>query len=58
MAIDPIVEEIHQIREKPLKEHGGMEGYIRHLEKLSVELRDRIVHREPRTPVLSKSKAG
>ena len=58
MATDPIVEEIHQIREELLKEHGGMDGYIRHLQKLSVELRDRIVHREPRRPILSNSKVG
>ena len=58
MSVDPIVEELHQIREKLLKEHGGLDGYIRHLEKLSGELRDRIVHREPRKPVLSNSKAG
>ncbi len=31
MAKDPIVEEIHQIREELLKEHGGMDGYMQHL---------------------------
>jgi hypothetical protein len=58
MPRDPIVEEVHRVREELLKEHGGMDGYIRHLERLRVELRDRIVHREPRKPAVSTSKTG
>lgn len=58
MAKDPIVEEIHQIREELLKEHGGMDGYMQHLQQLGAELRDRIVHREPRKPGVSDQKAS
>ena len=58
MAKDPIVEEIHGIRERLLEEHGGMDGYMRHLEELQVELKDRIVRREPRKPVATKQKVS
>jgi hypothetical protein len=51
MARDPIVEEIHEIRKNLLEEHGGMEGYILHLQRLQEELKDRVVQREPRRPV-------
>jgi hypothetical protein len=56
MPSDPIVEEIHKIRESLLEEHGGMDG--RHLEELQVELKDRIVRREPRKPIATKQKAS
>ena len=50
MAEDPIVEEIHKIRERLLEEHGGFEGYLEHIRKLQRELGDRVVSREQRTP--------
>ena len=55
---DPIVEEIHKIREELLAEYGGMDGYIRHLEDLQLEFKDRIVRREPRKPELTTHKAS
>lgn len=58
MARDPIVEEIHKIREDLLEEHGGMDGYMRHLEDLRSELKDRLVRREPRKPVVVKQKVS
>jgi hypothetical protein len=58
MAKDPIVEEIHKIRKDLLEEHGGMDGYIRHLEELRSELKDRLVRRESRKPVVTKQKAS
>lgn len=58
MIEDPIVDEIHKIREELLAEHGGMEGYLRHLETLNVELKDRIVRREPRKPQTAGRKAS
>lgn len=58
MIKDPIVEEIHKIREELLAEHGGMDGYMRHLESLRAELKDRIVRREPRKPATTKLKAS
>lgn len=50
MIKDPIVEEIHKIREELLAEHGGMDGYLRHVAEVQAELKDRIVRREPRRP--------
>ena len=59
MASDPIVDEIHKIREELLEEHGGFDGYVRHLEELQAELKDRIVRREPRKPAVpAKPKAS
>jgi hypothetical protein len=51
MAEDPIVEEIHRIREQLLERYGGSDGYRKHIEELQQELKDRIVSREPRRPV-------
>jgi hypothetical protein len=58
MAKDPIVAEIHEIREGLLREHGGMDGYIRHLEDLQTALKDRIARREPRKPAVIKQDAS
>lgn len=58
MIKDPIVDEIHKIREELLAEHGGMDGYMRHLEELSIEFKDRIVKREPRKPTDTQRKAS
>jgi hypothetical protein len=51
MNRDPVVEELHKVRETLLAQHGGIDGYVRHLAELQHELKDRIVHREPRKPV-------
>jgi hypothetical protein len=58
MARDPIVEEIHKIRKDLLEEHGGMDGYMRHLDDLRIELKDRLVRREPRKPAVVKRKVS
>ena len=58
MAKDPIVEEVHEIRRRLLEEYGGMEGYIRHIKELELELKDRVVRRQPRKPVITKQKAS
>jgi len=55
---DPIVDEIHKIREELLAEHGGMDGYMRHLEDLNLEFKNRIVRREPRKPQTTNRKAS
>ena len=31
---DPISEEIARVRQELLKQHGGLEGYFRHVQKL------------------------
>jgi len=58
MPKDPVVEEVHRIREELLKEYGGIDGYLRHLEELRTELKDRIVTRSPRKPITTKQKTS
>ena len=58
MPDDPVVEEIHEIRRNLLEEYGGMDGYMRHIKELEVELKDRIVRREPRKPTIATQKAS
>src|SRR5688572_32155500 len=36
---DPIVEEVHQTRQRLLTKYGGSEGYAEHLRQLEIELR-------------------
>lgn len=57
MPDDPVVEEIHQIRRNLLEEYGGMDGYVRHIKELEAEMKDRVVRREPRKPVIAKQPA-
>jgi hypothetical protein len=52
---DPIVEEIHQTRAALLEEFCGIDGYMRHLIELQGELKDRLVRREPRKPVITNA---
>lgn len=56
MAEAPIVEEIHKIREQLLEEHGGFDGYMKHIEELQDELKERIVSRDPRPPFAPNSR--
>ncbi len=51
MHDDPIVEEIHKIREQLLEEHGGLDGYVAHLQTVQAQMKDRVVSREPRRPI-------
>jgi hypothetical protein len=51
MAEDPIVEEIHKIREELLEHYGGFDGYMKHIDEFQEELKDRMVTRDPRPPV-------
>lgn len=50
MFEDPIVEELHQIREQLLEEHGGLQGYLAHVREIEQQLGDRVVSRPPKTP--------
>ena len=34
MIVDPNVEEVRRVREKLIAQHGGLQGYIRHLQAL------------------------
>jgi hypothetical protein len=58
MAEDPIVEEIHEIREELLEQYGGFAGYMKHIEELQEELKDRLVTREPRPPITTSRKVS
>jgi hypothetical protein len=53
---DPIVDDTHKIRENLLEEYGGLDGYFEHLKEVREELKDRIVTREPRRPIVTESK--
>jgi hypothetical protein len=56
MPDDPVVEELHRIRESLLQEHGGLDGYVAHLREMQVAMKDRVVTRQPRTPSVTKRK--
>lgn len=58
MPEDPIVEEIHKIREELLEQYGGFDGYMKHIEKLQEELKDRMVTRDPRPPATPSCKVS
>lgn len=58
MAADPVVQEIHKIREELLEQYGGLDGYLQHLEELQRQLQSRIVFREPRRPATSTRKVS
>ena len=57
MPDDPIVEEIHKIREELLKKHGGFEGYFEHLLREQETMKDRLVSLPPRKPARKKRRA-
>ena len=54
MIEDPIVEELHRIREEMLGEYGGLEGLVKHLQELQAEMPERVVRLEPRPPIETK----
>jgi hypothetical protein len=56
MVEDPIVEELHKIREEMLAEHGGLEGLVKHLREIQAEMPERVVKLEPKPPIESKRK--
>ena len=56
MTEDPIVEELHKIREKMLSDHGGLEGLVRHLREIQAEMPQRVVSLPPRPPIATNRK--
>lgn len=56
MTEDPIVEELHRIREELLAEHGGLEGVVKHLRKLQAEMPERIIRLDAKPPIKTKRK--
>ena len=37
MITDPNVEEVRRVREELIKQHGGLDGYIKHLQAMDRE---------------------
>lgn len=56
MVEDPIVEELHKIREEMLAEHGGLEGLVKHLREIQAEMPERVVRLDPKPPIESRRK--
>jgi len=56
MLEDPIVEELHKIREEMLTEYGGLEGLVKHLREVQAEMPERVVKLDPKRPVPVKRK--
>jgi hypothetical protein len=54
MHDDPIIDELHKIREQLLEEHGGLEGYVAHLRTMQEAMK--VVSREPRPPIVATRK--
>ncbi len=58
MTEDPIIREIHKVREELLEQYGGFDGYMKHIAEFQAELKDRIVSREPRPPAAPTRKVS
>ena len=56
MIEDPIVEELHKIREAMLDEYGGLEGLVEHIREIQAEMPQRVVTLPPRLPVETRRK--
>jgi len=56
MIEDPIVEELHKIREEMLEEHGGLEGLVKHLREIQAEMPERVVTLDPKPPIKTNRK--
>ena len=56
MTEDPIVEELHRIREEMLEQYGGLEGLVKHLRQMQAEMPGRVVRLEPKPPIETKRK--
>jgi hypothetical protein len=58
MTEDPIVEELHKIRENMLEEYGGLAGLVKHLQSVQAEMPERVVSLPPRPPIETKRKVA
>lgn len=54
MEDDPIVEELHKIREQMLEEYGGLDGLVEHLRQMQAEMPERVVSLAPKPPAQSR----
>lgn len=53
MTEDPVVEELHKIREEMLAVHGGLAGLVEHLRKVQAEMPERVVRLDPKPPIVT-----
>lgn len=53
---DPIVEELHRIREEMLDEYGGLDGLVEHLREIQADMPQRVVTLPPKRPADTKQK--
>lgn len=58
MTEDPIVAEVHETREKLLREYGSMENLMHQFRAIEAEMRDRVVRLEPRPPIETKRRVS
>jgi hypothetical protein len=58
MNEDPIVAEVHETRERLLREYGGMENLLKEFRAIEAEMKDRVVKLEPRAPIETKRRAS
>ena len=51
MNKDPIVAEVHETRERLLREYGSMENLFKEFRAIETEMKDQVVKLEPRAPI-------
>jgi hypothetical protein len=56
MIEDPIVEELHKIREEMLAEYGGLQGLVKHLQEMQTATPQPVVRLQPKPPVAVRRK--
>lgn len=56
MIEDPIVEELHRIRQEMLEEHGGLEGLVKYLQEVQSEMPERVISLPPKPPIATSRK--
>jgi hypothetical protein len=55
---DPVVEELHKIREEMLAQYGGLEGLGKHLREMQAEMPERVVTLPSKPPVETNRKVS
>jgi hypothetical protein len=58
MNEDPIVAEVHETRERLLREYGGMENLLKEFRSIEAEMKGRVVRLEPRAPIETKRRVS
>jgi hypothetical protein len=58
MNEDPIVAEVHETRERLLKEFGSMEHLLVEFRAIEAEMSDRVVRLEPRPPIETRRRVS